>query len=199
MTFFFCIFKGKALPITSVTLPSSIHASSSYQWPFAPLTGNPRCQSHPPRRSGHAHHRCPFRTVGDDVIGSVSQRDESRNLAASLSCTVMLRTWTPSPSSSSSHIPGFTCEVRADLHVLEVFVQKCCFQRRLWYAHLVLYCHHDINTSPVFVFFCAYVFSLDIVVTEHLRGILRQRHAETDTNTVPACRLEIICLYVHTL
>lgn len=98
--------------------------------------------------------------------------------AASPSCTVMLRTWTPS---SSSHIPGFTCEVRADLHVLEVFVQKSCFQRRLCYPQLALYCHYDIDTSPVFVFFCAYVFSLDIDVTEHLRGILR--HAQTQTHS----------------
>lgn len=108
----------------------------------------------------------------------------------------MLRTWTPSPSSSSLHIPGFTCEVRANLHVIEVFVQKYCFQSHYDTLTLFYIATTIFNTSPVLVFFCAYVFFLDIFVTEHLRGILR--HAHRHSASVQTA-LEIICLHVHTL
>lgn len=153
----------------------------SYQWPFAPFAADPPRQSRPPGRSGHAHYRCPRRADGDDVIGSVAEL-----LAASASCTVTLRTWKPSPSSSSSHIPGFTCKMCADLHVLEVFVQKCRFY---------------IETT-ILIHLCTYVFSLDIVVTEHLGGILRRTHAETDTNTPCPCAEctgdKSVCTHTHT-
>lgn len=102
--FFCCQFPSEAYVITTrARLNCFIHASPPYQWSITPLIGEPRRQSRPLRRTGHAHVRRPRRAVGDDVIGSVNRRDGSRNVLRPVKTSYVLQ---PPPTTTRTRTPS---------------------------------------------------------------------------------------------